>query len=127
MRHSELGFRLVKIADIGYITILYAVSAIVLAKVFDKVTKRLDNETDSQKTSFRLFTEVVLYLWVAGALIYIIRNLMELVPSPFEGVYGLEHTKVKELGNASVFVFVFLYFGESLKKKLTLLYDRLLL
>lgn len=127
MVKSELGFRLTKIADIGYITILYAIAALILAKVFDKVSKFLDVEDDSQKSSPRLFFEIILYLWAAGIVIYGVRNLMELVPSPFDGVYGLEHLRVKELGNAGVFIFIFFYFEESLKKKMTVLYNRLLI
>jgi hypothetical protein len=126
MPNSELGFRLIKIADIGYITILYAISALFIAKLFDKLVHSLDTKENEEKTSLQLFIEIVLYLWLAGAILYAIRNLMELVPSPFEGIFGLEHKRVKELGNAGVFIFIFFYFGEALKKKLTVLYDRLL-
>ncbi len=126
MTKSEVGFRLTKIADIGYITILYAVSALVLAKAFDIVSKKIDKEPNEQKSSTKLFIEIIVYLWVAGIVVYSIRNLMELIPSPLEGVFELEHLRVKELGNAGVFVFIFFYFEESLKKKFTVLYDRLL-
>ena len=126
MKH-ELGFRLVKIADIGYITILYAISGLVITKAFDVTTAKLDREENKQKSSLRLFFEIVLYLWIAGIIIYAIRNIMEIIPSPFEGVYGLQHLQVKELGNAGVFVFIFFYFGESLKEKLNVMYDRLLI
>jgi hypothetical protein len=127
MVKSELGFRITKIADIGYITILYAISALVLAKGFDKVMKQFDTEENNSKSSIRLFFEISLYLWIAGILIYVIRNVMEIIPSPFEGVYGLKHLQVKELGNAGVFVFIFFYFEESLKQKLSILYNRLLI
>ncbi len=127
MAKSELGFRLTKIADIGYITILYAVSALAMAKAFDILSKKIDTEPNEQKSSVKLFIEIIIYLWTAGIVIYGVRNLMELVPSPLEGVFGLEHLRVKELGNAGVFVFIFFYFEESLKKKLTVLYNRLLI
>ncbi len=127
MAKLDLGFRLTKIADIGYITVLYAMSALLIAKVFDRIAKQIDEENDEDISSLQLFLEITLYLWAAGAIVYIIRNIMPLLPSPFEGVYGLEHDKVKELGNAGVFIFIFFYFGEALKKKLTVLYNRLLL
>jgi hypothetical protein len=126
MKHSEVGFRLVKIADIGYITILYAISALLFAKVFDKLMKLFDTEDDAQKSSLRLFIEIIVYLWIAGIIMYLVRNIMGIIPSPFEGLYGFEHLRVKELDRGGVFIFIFLYFGEALKKKLTLLYDRLL-
>jgi hypothetical protein len=127
MVKSELGFRLVKIADIGYITILYAIAALVTAKVFDLGLKKIDTMKDKEKSNFQLFLEIILILWAAGILIYIIRNVMEIIPSPFEGLLGFEHKRVKELSNAGVFIFIFFYFGEALKKKLTVLYDRLTL
>ncbi len=127
MVKNEVGFRLIKIADIGYITILYAISALVVAKAFDILSKKVDTEPNEQKTSVKLFIEIIVYLWAAGILIYGVRNLMELVPSPLDGIFGLEHIRVKELGNAGVFVFIFFYFEESLKKKLTVLYNRLLI
>jgi hypothetical protein len=127
MVKSELGFRLVKIADIGYITILYAIAALVTAKAFDLGLKKIDTTKDKEKSNLQLFLEIILILWAAGILIYIIRNVMEIIPSPFEGFFGFEHKRVKELGNAGVFVFIFFYFGEALKKKLTVLYDRLTL
>ena len=127
MKHSELGFRLIKVADIGYITILYAVSALVLAKAFDIGMKAIDKQPNEEKSSLQLFFEIILALWVAGILIYIIRNIMGYIPSPFEGVFGLEHLRVKELDRAGIFIFIFFYFGEALKKKLTVLYNRLLI
>lgn len=127
MAKNELGFRLAKIADMGYITVLYAVTALVIAKAFDYITKRVDKEPNKEKSSLRLFLEIIVYLWAAGIIVYIVRNVMEIVPSPLDGVFGLEHSRVKELGNASVFVFIFFYFEESLKKKLTVLYDRLVI
>lgn len=126
MAKSELGFRLTKIADIGYITVIYSVLALIIAKAFDIVSKKLDTEDNTQKSSIRLFFEITLYLWAAGIIVYLVRNAIEYIPSPFEGVYGLEHLRVKELGNAGVFIFIFFYFEESLKKKMTVLYNRLL-
>jgi len=58
MVKSELGFRLTKIADIGYITILYAIAALILAKVFDKVSKVLDVEDDTKKSSPDFFLKL---------------------------------------------------------------------
>ena len=105
---------------------LYAIFALFISKVFDLVSKKIDTQENTQKISSRLFLEIILYLWAAGVLIYGVRNVMEYIPSPLNGVYGLDHLRVKELGNAGVFIFIFFYFGETLKAKLTVLYDRLL-
>ncbi len=122
-----IGFRLTKIADIGYTAILHATFALVLAKVFDTVSEKVDTEENTHKTSLRLFLEVTLYVWAAGVTIYLVRNIMGMIPSPLEGLYGFRHFRLKELNSANIFIFVFFYFGESLKKKITVLYDRILI
>ena len=62
---------------------------------------------------------------LSGIIIYLVTNIVELIPSPFNGVCGFEHLRLKELKNGVVFVFVFLYFQKNFKSKLQLLYDNI--
>jgi hypothetical protein len=49
-------------------------------------------------------------------LIYFARNLVELIPYPFDNFFGFHHKKVKELGAATAFTFVLLYYQPNLNK-----------
>jgi hypothetical protein len=49
-------------------------------------------------------------------LIYFARNLVELIPYPFDSYFGFHHKKVKELGAATAFTFVLLYYQPNLNK-----------
>lgn len=122
----NLLFRVVKIADIGYITTLYFFVAFFLSIGIDHTLGTFDPKSADAKSTARLFAECILHVFAVGVITYIVRNIAELVPSPFDGIAGLIHARVKELGNASVFVFIFLFFQQHLRDKLTYLSKRLL-
>ena len=100
---NDLSFRLVKIYDIGYITILYFLTAflssLILCFLFSLYTKLVGRS----KNISIIILELVVLMWIVGALTYVIKNIVELIPSPFEGMQGLVHKKVKELGAAGVY------------------------
>jgi hypothetical protein len=49
-------------------------------------------------------------------LIYFARNFVELIPYPFDNLFGFHHNKVKELSGATAFTFVLLYYQPNLNK-----------
>ena len=70
------------------------------------------------KTKSRLLLEVLTQVIVIGILSYLGRNIVELVPSPFNGISGFKHLETKEIKNGAyltVFLFMFQY---SLQDKL---------
>jgi hypothetical protein len=71
---------------------------------------------------WQLTLEFILTVWLYGVLIYIVRNLIELVPFPLDNYHGFSHKKVKELSSAMVFSFTFLLFSKYLKAKLDFYY-----
>ena len=119
----NLPFRLIKIMDIGYITVIYFILGIVCAFVLTNILEVKNTEEHKIKTIPIQLLEIVGILWLNGIIIYIVRNLVELIPSPFNGIYGLVHTKVKELQNATVFVFALLYFQYPLRQRINYLYN----
>lgn len=123
---SELMFRSIKILDIGYISILYFSVAFVLAILFDKYYGTFDSEAEQAKSFFRKIMEIVGMIWLIGVTCYIVRNVVERIPSPFQGLYGFDHLRLRELKQADVFVFIFLYFQFYLNDKLKALYDSIM-
>ena len=118
-------FQLVKMADIGLITVVYASIGIFLAKLFDRFDVPIDKEAESRKTTLQIFLEYALIIFLIGIMTYIVRKFVQNIPSPFDGNYGLEHNRIKELGNVAIFVFTFLSFQDHLKEKTQVLFDRL--
>jgi len=121
---KEIIVRGIKLLDIGYITAIYSLLGIFLAKVCDKINGPFDKEKEDKKPIWRILVELILYLWFIGIVIYIVRNIVPLIPFPLDGVYGFKHILVKEVIHATMFSITFFYFQTYYKNKIEHLLHR---
>ena len=122
---KELIVRSIKILDIGYITAIYFILGIILAKLCDKHFGKFEEKKADKKSIFQHVIELILYLWFIGVVIYIVRNLVPLIPFPLEGVYGFKHLKVKELTTATIFSISFMYFQVYYQNKIKYIFSKI--
>jgi flagellar biogenesis protein FliO len=122
---NDILMRSIKILDIGYITVLYVTFSLISAVAIDKIMGEYDEKDEEKKPSWQLTLEFILAIWLYGVLIYIVRNLVELIPFPLDNFHGFSHMKVKELGSAMVFTFTFVLFSSYLKSKLDFYYKHI--
>jgi hypothetical protein len=120
----EVTFRLTKIADIGFITVVYFMLGFVIGLAVDGVMGPFDPDEAGRKSVARLLLEMMLHAYLLGVIIYVVRNLVERIPSPLDGIGGFEHGKVKELGNAFVFGLVLFWNQKNLVDKMNHTYFR---
>jgi len=125
MNQKEIRIRSIKILDIGFITAIYLTLGIVLAKLCDRILGEFDEEKEDKKPLWLVLTELFFYLWFIGVVIYVVRNVVPLIPFPFHGVHGYDHFRVKELINAVVFVIMFMNFQTYYQKKIKYVLNRL--
>lgn len=122
---KELIVRSIKILDIGYITSIYFLLGIILAKMCDKKLGKFDEKKAEKKSISQHIIELILYLWFIGVVIYIVRNLVPLIPFPLEGVYGFKHLNVKEVTSAAVFTISFMYFQVYYQNKIKYIFSKI--
>lgn len=115
---EDLTRRAIKIVDIGYVTAIYFVIAFFLSVSIDRFFGPFDREAAEKKSLGRLIGECILHLYMVAVIIYFARNTVDKIPFPLDGVAGFMHSKLKELTNAAVFTFVFLYFQKHLRDKM---------
>jgi hypothetical protein len=115
---EDLNFRTVKIFDIGYIAILYFVIGLIVSRLFDKILGEFNQKKDDEKHIAQVTVELFGMIWMVGATTYIVRNLVELIPSPFDGLAGLVHKKVKEIASAGVFTLIVMGYAYHFRAKL---------
>ena len=114
----DLEFRTIKILDIGYITIIYFILGILISRIFDVYLGKFDKSNDDKKHIIRVGAELILIIWTIGSIVYLARNIVELIPSPFDGLYGFKHLQMKELGSAAVFTMLVLAYTYHFDAKL---------
>jgi DMSO reductase anchor subunit len=104
--NTELHLRFIKMLDIGYTTVLYFIFAILMGKIFNYFFGKYNTNIDVNKSSFMIGLELCGLIWLMGISTYIARNIVELIPSPFENMYEYHHRRLKELGSAAVYTLV---------------------
>ena len=121
---SELQTRAVKIVDIAYVAAIYLTLGAVLSIVIDRYLGKFDSDEADDKSTAQLYGEVLLHFASVGILIYIVRNVVEWIPFPLNGMYGYDHMRLTELRNAGLFGVIFFLFQNNLKDKLIYLSKR---
>lgn len=94
------------------------------AYLTDKFMGKFDPEKEKKKSRVRATIELIVVVWLYGVLIYVVRNLVELIPFPLNGIHGFDHKRVKELSSAMVFSFTYLLFSDYIKNKLVFYYKQ---
>ncbi len=122
---KELIIRTIKIIDIGFITVIYLLLGMFLAKKCDDFLDKFNIDDEEKKPLYRSILELLIYLWFTGIVIYIVRNIVPLIPYPLNGIYGYDHLKVKEVTSASLFSISFLYFQTHYQNKMKYVYSKL--
>jgi hypothetical protein len=113
-----LSIRIVKLFDIGYTSTIYLLIAITLSIMIDKWLGPFDEKKEKKKSVIRRFLELAGLTWLVVIVTYMVRNIAELIPSPFHKIAGFDHYLTKELRFAAIFTFIFLFLLTHFKEKL---------
>jgi len=120
------AFVLVKLLDIGLVTVYFFVLGLAAAKAFDGVMGDFDEENYQKISMLQLFVEIVLQLFALGVISYILRNVVRLIPFPLDGVAGFHHNRLKELDGGEVMALVLILFQHNLIDKVLYFVRRVL-
>ena len=116
---QELLFRIIKIVDIAYIFTVYAIAGFLISIVLDRMFPKYNDLKYNNKSTSKILIEVCLIFASIGIVVYITKNLFELIPFPFDDFYGYKHTLTKEINTAIPLTYTILFFQEGLKNKLS--------
>jgi hypothetical protein len=111
------AFLAVKLFDIGFVTFLFFALGIVFAKGFDLLYGKFDKSEYKHVSKWKLFLDIVVHIFAIGVVAYILRNVVELVPFPLDGVAGFRHTLLKELEGGHILTVVLILFQKNLEEK----------
>jgi hypothetical protein len=122
---DELVRRALKFVDIGYAASFYMVIAFATSWAINRASGRYDDSKERSKSTYIILLELVAKVWLLGIIAYAARNLLELLPLPYEGVCGFRHDMVKEVTNSAVFVAFAIALDNRIFSQLTILRQRL--
>ena len=123
---NNILMRSIKLIDIGFLTVIYTFLAFLFAKITDKTLGPFDSIKESEKPKWKITIELFILLWIFGLLMYMVRNLVPLIPFPLDGYQGFAHIKVKELHVPIVFSFLYLLVGQHFRAKIQYYYEKII-
>jgi len=110
-----LPFRLVKSLDIMYVVAIQFLTAITINVVIDSIVKKHDKPIEYNKSNitYNIFLKyisiTVIIVCIFAVISYFSRLAIRHIPSPFDGMSGLKHHKLRELTSvSSLTAFLFL-------------------
>jgi hypothetical protein len=112
-----------KLLDIGYTALMYFTLGLILAQMMDLFYGKINAAAEKSKSPSRKLSEVLGMIWLNGIVIYFMSNIASLVPFPLSGVYGYDHSKIRDFSNSTVFVWSFLYYQKHFHTKVKSLYS----
>ena len=113
-----------KITDIGLVSSYYLLFGLSIAFIMDVIMGPFKKEEYEKKSIGIILGEILLHFFVIGVIVYILRNIIERIPSPVEGIGGFEHRRLKEIGGGVIGTTILIGFQKHLQDKLTYVKDR---
>ena len=113
----EVIIRTIKIIDIIFITILYFFVGYYTAIFIDGIFVKIFGDEYSAKTQLTVLFELIVQMSFVGITVYILRNTIELIPFPLDGLYGFDHMRMKELKSGSLLSLAVVLFQYNLQSK----------
>lgn len=107
----------VKLLDIGYVTFLFFIFGLVFAKGFDLLYGKFNKDKYKKETKWKLLVEILIHVFAIGVVAYILRNVVEMIPFPLDGVAGFRHSMLKELEGGHIMTIVLILFQKNLEEK----------
>jgi len=103
-------FLLIKIIDLVFIVTIYFIVAFFASLMIRKIMTSIFPENETNK--FLLALEIVLSIILIVVVSYFLRNMIQIVPFPLDGIYGFDHHRVKELQGGMLTTLLFLFNGK---------------
>ncbi len=125
------GFIGVKWVGMMYVSVIQVVIGIVMSKMINKmvppIKKKVETVNDVKKeVSVESMSELIFYSFINLSLLvfanYLMRNIIERIPFPLEGVFGYRHDKLKERYGMIISGFILMYYQDAFRERITLIF-----
>lgn len=120
------AFITAKIADLGLISFYYLIFALAFAIILEYLTEWYESTFPSkEKTTWRLVFEIGANIFFVAVAFWVIRNIVEIIPFPFEGYGGYKHALLKDTNTSIIATLALILFQTSLTKKIMIVNERI--
>ena len=117
---------LIKCVALIYIAVIDVFTGIFITTLVDKyIFPKKFSKNDQNKSTIRLMFEISLVIATFSVLAYFIRNIIQIIPFPFDNYFGFDYSRVNEVKSGALISATLLLYCKTLFSKVTLLKNRL--
>jgi len=120
----SIPFLTAKFVDIGLVTVYYVVAALAISLLVNQIMGPYNAKKHDEMNIGWVILEIIIQFFILGILAYSMRNIVERIPFPLEGLGGFQHSRLKEI-EGHVFIIVYLFYQEHLALTLKGLFKRI--
>jgi len=115
MMNRTFAFTITKIGDLIFISFLLFFSALFISVILNRICKSLYPTRTTKTVTVSFISEIVFRITFIIVMCYIFRNLVQEIPSPFDGYNGFNHLKVKEISSGTLLITLVFFFQNNLR------------
>ncbi len=118
----------IRVLAIMYITVLYVIFGVYITYLLDEYGYHdifVNSENDNSDSIFVLIFELSIMFGILAVIAFIGRNLIQLIPFPFDGIFGFDYESVREVTSGAILFIIMVNFSAMIQTKITNLQDKL--
>jgi hypothetical protein len=117
---------IIKLIGMAYVTIFHFTIGITISKLIDLLIPNVKKDEKGKPLESTLKTFILMYLnfILIVYAVYIIRNIIEKIPFPLDGVYGYEHSQLKESSSILLTGFFVMYYQTQLRDRIDIILNK---
>ncbi len=124
------GFIGVKWVAIMYVSVIQVIIGISMSKIINKMIpsikkKKVDEKYIPDESMFDLLFYSFVNLSLLVFANYILRNIVERIPFPLDGVFGYQHNKLKERYGMIISGFILMYYQDVFRERITIIFNNI--
>ena len=109
------AFTITKICDLIFISILLFFSALIISVTLNNLCIFFFPKINEKKINASFIGEIIFRITYIIVMCYVFRNLIEGIPSPFDGYNGFQHLRVKEISSGTLLTTLAFFFQNNLR------------
>jgi hypothetical protein len=112
----------IKLIAIAYVTLIHVVVALFVSRLIDRIIPDIEiDKTTNTEPLVRCLGLITLNLIMITISAYFIRNTVEKIPFPLDGVHDFNYGRLKERTNIVISSFLLMYYQTKLRQRFDIL------
>ncbi len=110
---------MIKLIAMAYVIFFHFTISVFMSKLIDKIIPNVTRDKNNMVNESKFKTVSLMYfnmLLIVYAM-YLFRNLIEHIPFPLDGMYGYQHSRLKERTSVVLTSFFIMFYQKSLRER----------